>query len=215
MAWRLLYCHSEMPRDHQSIAKARELRCVSGSLGRERDEQPGDNREKSWRRARLSTTNCFVMGPGQFENTGDKMTRSTVVGVVLFGGAMTAATPGCIAEMAESSESAAAHEGSTAQDDAKNKEEDIGSASQAIVASYVATCQAFGQQQATCDAICQPGYIATGGGCKVSTIFWDIGESSPLAAISATQGWRCLGNEDFGSKAFNHSVYGYAVCIMF
>ena len=98
--------------------------------------------------------------------------------------------------------------------DAKNSSaEPIASTQQAITyPKFIAQCSAFGHDFAACDATCPFGFMATGGGCKTETVYWEISESYPSNTI---EGWHCQGNEDFKSQVYNKTVTGYVVCVQF
>jgi len=81
-----------------------------------------------------------------------------------------------------------------------------------IYPKVIMQCSAFGHDVAACEAVCPAGYMATGGGCKTDTVYWEISESYP---IPTTEGWHCMANEDFKSGVYDRLMIGYAVCIQF
>jgi hypothetical protein len=74
----------------------------------------------------------------------------------------------------------------------------------------IETCSGSGHDQASCFAFCPSGYMATGGGCRTDTVYWDISESYP---VTNTEAWFCAGNEDFKSQVYDRNVTGYVVCV--
>jgi hypothetical protein len=90
-------------------------------------------------------------------------------------------------------------------------EDGLSQASQSLTnVKVIQNCSAFGYNEASCDAYCPAGYLATGGGCRAENFYWELRASHPTPF---GEGWRCTANEDFKSTVYNQNVTGWVVCI--